>query len=141
MSIFEAIDKNDIDRVKELLPIIDINTIHGKYTWTPLLYACARYKIEIIKLLLTHPNIDVTFSYGHIKSPFKFVMERDSIEIIKLFISHKSFNIKKYLIFHNTAFTTFPSYLNPTECIHNLLIGIDTIDNITLSIYSSNISK
>ena len=58
MNIFEAIKKGNLDIVKELLDAGE-NVNIKRYGENPLHIACENNNIEIVKLLLQHPNIDV----------------------------------------------------------------------------------
>jgi len=98
MDILKAIENNDITEVSKLLTSsLLINSAHSFYGYTPLLLACTKGNINIVKLLLEHPDIDVNYRVNGMKYPILLSIELDNMDIIKLLISHKSFNIKIYL--------------------------------------------
>lgn len=76
---FEAIDKNDIEEIKKILRYENVN-IQGVYGsdnegLTPLNVAYFLQRIEIVKLLLSHPKIIVDYNefikFPKAKSVFK----------------------------------------------------------------------
>ena len=121
MDIFEAIYKNDIVKVKELIDSgIDINTREIKRGLTPLHSACFRYyskyakkvSIDMVKLILEHPDTDVTIKDNYGLCCLKSLGYLDFFDLIPYIISHKSFDIKKYFIGKETGFSLFVYRVN-----------------------------
>lgn len=91
--IFKAIQNNDIEKVKELLDSgIDVNT-KNKFEDTPLYEACYFNRIEIVKLLLEHPNIDVNTKDKYEMTPLYEACSFNHIEIVKLLLARSDIKI------------------------------------------------
>jgi ankyrin repeat protein len=83
MNIFEAIERNNIQKVKELLDLgVDVNS-KNQYGRTPLYAACDYEYIDIVKLLLAHPDIDVTSKTNYGDTALSIACVRYNIEIVK----------------------------------------------------------
>lgn len=93
MDIFEAISKNKIKRIKELLSSgIDVNT-KNEYENTFLHIACLNNNIEIVKLLLTHPKIDVNSKNKDGQTPLYVACYDNNVEIVKLLLTHPKIDV------------------------------------------------
>jgi ankyrin repeat protein len=93
MNIFKAIIEDNISRVKKLLDSgIDVN-IKNSAKETPLYTACRLRNIEIVKLLLEHPNIDVNIKDEHGDTPLFIACDYNRIEIVKLLLSHPDIDV------------------------------------------------
>ena len=90
MNFFKAILDNNIDTVKKLLYSgLDIN-IQDNEKDTALHKACKKNKIELIKLLLAHPDIDVniTNENENKNTALYHACNRNNIKIVKLLLEH-----------------------------------------------------
>ena len=94
MNIFEAIDNNDIVRVKELLDSgIDVN-IKNESGDTLLHIVCSyNSNIEIVKLLLEQPNIDMNTKNYYGKTPLYLACEENHVETVKLLLKHPDIDV------------------------------------------------
>lgn len=95
MNIFEAIEKNNIQKVKNLLDSgVNINVKYDEYDQdsynndTPLLFACLHNRIEIVKLLLTYPNIDINYINKDGFTPLNTVSFNGFRKIASLLLSY-----------------------------------------------------
>ena len=52
-----ACGDNNISRARELLDKVDINGGHSILGWTGLMKAMAHNNLQIVRMLLDHPNI------------------------------------------------------------------------------------
>lgn len=93
--------QNNIDliKIKELIysPNVDIN--EKDYFGYSLLHKAIKHnKIDLIKLLLEHPNINVnntnTCTYMHISTPLEYAVKENKHDIIQLLLAHPNINIK-----------------------------------------------
>ena len=93
MNIFEAINNNDIEKVKELLNSgVDVN-LRDINKQTPLHTSCSNNRIKIAKLLLAHPNIDVNIKREGGWSPLYWACISDQIKIVKLLLAHPDIDV------------------------------------------------
>ena len=60
---------------------------------TVLYYACDTKNIEVIELLLSHPDIDVNVKNSDGDTPLHRVILRDSIEILQLLLAQPNINV------------------------------------------------
>ena len=117
MDIFEAIEDNDITKVKQYIDEKgDVNKIDNNgYS---LLYTAYFFnKLEIFKLLISHPDIDVNYTFGYEQSTDLLnyiVLYADAqpthyIEFVKLLLAHPDIDIKsevdvnRYTVLHNAC--------------------------------------
>lgn len=106
MDIFEAVENNDIEEVKKLLDSgVDVNS--KDISDYPLIYtACFHGYIEIVKLLLKNPNIDLDFKIPSDSTVYLLPFLIDSIhvsnendennttlQIIKLLLKHPNIDV------------------------------------------------
>ena len=61
---------------------------------TSLFLAIEKDNVEIVKLLLSNPSIDVNKGYGN-KAPLLLAIEKDNVEIVKLLLSNPSINVNQ----------------------------------------------
>lgn len=64
MSIYEAIEQNDIDYVRKYIEEGGNVNARNDNNQTLLMRACQRNRYEIVKLLIEHPGIDITLDDG-----------------------------------------------------------------------------
>ncbi|EFC40593.1 predicted protein [Naegleria gruberi] len=103
----EASANGDVKMVELLIknhfPILDLN--HGNYS-TPLFEACKGQFVEVVKLLVPLPGIDINLgSYsGRMETPLQNAIRNSNIEIVSLLISHGAiFTESDSLEAHNNA--------------------------------------
>ena len=97
MSIFEAIEKNDIEKVKELISKskFPIN-IKNKEGETPLISASRKLNRKIIELLLKHPKINVNATTKDNWSALHYLCSKEvgqNLSLIKLLLAKPEINI------------------------------------------------
>jgi ankyrin repeat protein len=123
MDIFEAVKNNNIDKVKELLNSgIDVN-IQDKHNWTPLHIACLNHQLANVKLLLSHPDININIKNKDGQTPLDKVCEHESeksLKIIKLLLQRPELNINIKDELGNT--TLHYCYYNNVPNITKLLL-------------------
>ena len=91
--IFQAIENNNITKVKELLESgIDVNA-RNQFGDTPIQITCVGGYIEILKLLLSHPDIDVNARNDYGTTPLYKACNNKFIEIVKLLLAHPSIDV------------------------------------------------
>ena len=87
--LYDSIYKNDISKVKELLPSVAL-TINDDYGFGTILYhACSYNKVEIVKLLLEQPNIDINIKKEkdyNAHTPLHIACYHQYIEVVKLLL-------------------------------------------------------
>lgn len=88
--LLKAVNNNDIESVKKLLPLltlqkISINTVHGKGNWTVLHNAATYAQSEIITLLLEH-GADKTLLDVNGNAPVEHLINNDTIIRIDEFL-------------------------------------------------------
>lgn len=93
MDIFEAIEVNDMARVKELLNSgIDINS-QNEYGDTPLYEASITNHIEIVELLLSYPNIVINAQSDRGATALFVSSSNNHIGIVELLLAHPEIDI------------------------------------------------
>ena len=97
MSIFQAIEKNDIEQVKQLISKskFPIN-IKNKKGETPLISASRKLNRKIIELLLKHPKINVNATTKDNWSALHYLCSKEvgqNLSLIKLLLAKPEINI------------------------------------------------
>jgi len=104
-ALFIAIEKNDVEMVKLLLTARDIWNNYGctqNYT-TPLMKACMNNNIEIVKLLLKNPTLDINQQDHYLKTALMYACNYNNLEIVKLFLSSPRIDVNRKDLEGNTA--------------------------------------
>lgn len=104
MDIFEAIENNDVETVKELLDSgINVNTKDRDLGYPPIYTACFEGHVEIVKLLLENSNIDLNFKIP--EEPTRYLLsyliysidsineENRYLKILKLLLAHPNIDV------------------------------------------------
>lgn len=94
-----AITNKDIERVKQLLPLIDINSKFKRHRFAKR--AIVKSSIEICELVLSHPDIDLTVLYGCNDNLIHLCVEYKKFSLIN-FLVYRSININHIDEFGNT---------------------------------------
>jgi len=110
MNIFEAIDNSDVNKIKELLDSgIDINIKYEKkstlfYLFTPLHLACFYSNIDIIKLLLSYPDINVNIQDNNGNTPLHLPCSDElvNINVVELLLAHPDIDVNIQDKYENT---------------------------------------
>lgn len=123
MSLFKAIENNDINLVKERLDQINITDEFGI---TALMYACAEGHIDIVELLLEKVNDDYIMIHNHFGSTALMLIcrYRDGFKIVKSILARvDNKHIMHQDIFGNTALMYARNHDN-TDVVKLLLDNI-----------------
>jgi len=83
--LWDAANDNDIAETERLfkLPEIDVNWKHSGADQTALHVACREDNIEIVKMLLLHPDIDVNITDKRGQTPFLIACYQGRTEVVK----------------------------------------------------------
>ena len=132
MALLKCCEDNDICGVKQLLLDSDIDVNYslrngGKSTF-PLNIACGKQYLEIIKLLLAHPDIDINKCSVSRETPLSIACRNGYIDVVKLLVQHHSIMI-------NTTFT------DKTPLFHACEHGFTDIVKLLLWQPDININK
>lgn len=85
-ALFAAINNDNIEVVKTVINIENVNTVNSKGL-TPLIIACIKQDLELLKLILTHkPNCDLKCSRGY--TALMYACTYKDAEIVKLLIDN-----------------------------------------------------
>ncbi|MCP4747312.1 MAG: hypothetical protein GY874_14400, partial [Desulfobacteraceae bacterium] len=94
---YEAVKNGDVKRVKKWLEAgAEVNYVNGKGI-TPLCRAAWKGYTDVVKLLLSHPEIDVNKD-----RPLYWAAKNGHIEIVKLLLSHPEIDVNQA---NNIGFT------------------------------------
>jgi len=95
--LHEAAKKGRASKVSTLLrdhPGINVNwTNKEQYQWTPLHAASNHGHVEVVKLLLAHPNIDVNLKSAGGQTPLSFAGRNGHASVVKLLLKDPRVNI------------------------------------------------
>jgi len=96
-ALYYACEIGNVEMVKLLLSISSIDpNAAGEYGDTPLVVACEKKSnLNIIKLLLAHPNIDVNkrVIYGGVYTPLYTACDQGNLAIVRLLMSQPGIDV------------------------------------------------
>lgn len=89
-----ACKKNEIELANILLKSenIDVNLYEPIFGYSPLMTAIMNKNLEIAKLLLSHPQIDLNFKNNKMQTAFIIAVNEKVQEIIPLLLNHEKFD-------------------------------------------------
>ena len=94
--LYSACDDNNIEKVRYLLTIENIDVNKGNGNITPLYIACNNNFEGIVKLLLEHPSINVNMPrIEEGDTPLYIACENNRIKIVELLLSHQGIDVNK----------------------------------------------
>jgi ankyrin repeat protein len=88
----KAVETGNIKRLKLLLQT-GLNVNKELYSTTLLTTSIGFYILNILKFLLSLPNIDVNYQSKDIYSPLVFSVKTNNLEAVKLLIKHPDINV------------------------------------------------
>lgn len=87
--LYRAIQKGNVEFVKFLLtiPNLDVNKGYPLVEMTPLMAATDENEIEIVKLLLSHKDIDIIYTNRYGENAISIAQEYENLEILELLLA------------------------------------------------------
>jgi len=85
---------------------VDVNRKENEYGETPLMAAVSRDRIEAVKLLVTHPQVDVNsaYVYGSFSdTSLTVAVQKGNTEIVKILLEQPRLNVNAEPVFNRTA--------------------------------------
>jgi ankyrin repeat protein len=138
--LFAACECNNINLVSELLYNItdNINSLSDD-GWSPLGIVCHNGHIDVVDLLLDHPNIDVNatarIANGYSYTALHLAVQHHNLNIISLLLDHVDININKKVLYNPKNHTiTFE-----TTSALDIAVGKEDIDTILLLLEQPNL--
>ncbi|MCK4650729.1 ankyrin repeat domain-containing protein [Candidatus Babeliales bacterium] len=121
LTLLNAIDKKNLEQVRNLLQNPNINVNIQRNNDSALLWASSKGYTEIVKELLKHPNINVNIQgdyYG--ETALIYASFFNHTEIVKKLLQHPDINVNAQNNGGETALI-YASFLDHTEIVKKLL--------------------
>ena len=94
--LYFAAGYNRASEVSSILrdnPNFNVNQAHDENKWTSLHNASLNGHVEVVKLLLAHPNIDVNLKCSNGQTPFSFGCEEGQVSVVEVLLKDPRVNV------------------------------------------------
>eukprot|EP00010_Vexillifera_abyssalis_P009168 CAMPEP_0201545946 /NCGR_PEP_ID=MMETSP0173_2-20130828/2353_1 /ASSEMBLY_ACC=CAM_ASM_000268 /TAXON_ID=218659 /ORGANISM="Vexillifera sp., Strain DIVA3 564/2" /LENGTH=181 /DNA_ID=CAMNT_0047954497 /DNA_START=20 /DNA_END=565 /DNA_ORIENTATION=+ len=92
---YNACRYGKLETVKKLIDQVDVNTYDEN---TPLYAASKNNQVQVVKLLLKHPEIDVNKAHGldeYWETPLCVASSNNHVEVVKMLLKHHKIDVNK----------------------------------------------